>query len=288
MLEIKLRRSRIKSNRSRIGTFFIFMLLAAFGSFMVLPLVFAIVNAFKPINELFLFPPRFFVEHPTLGNFSMLFKLAGNLWVPFSRYIFNSLFICIVTTGGSVIICSLAAYPLAKYNLSFKWLFPIVVMTLLFNATVLDIPNFIIISKLNILNTYWAYILPNLAVPLGLFLMKQFMTQIPDSLIEAARIDGASQYAIFWKIVMPAVKPAWLTLVIFSFQAIWNQQGIGVIFDEELKTMPAAISQIVSGGIARTGAAMAGSLFLMTPPIVIFLLTQKSVIETMVHSGIKE
>ncbi|BBH18659.1 ABC transporter permease [Paenibacillus baekrokdamisoli] len=267
---------------------FIFLFLAAFGAFMALPLVYAVVNAFKPLNEIFLFPPRFFVQHPTLGNFFMLFKLTANLWVPFSRYIFNSLFICVITTAGSVIICSLAAYPLAKYNLSFKWLFSIVVMTLLFNGTVLDIPNFIIISKLNIMNTYWAYVLPNLAVPLGVFLMKQFMTQIPDSLIEAARIDGASQYTIFWRIVMPSVKPAWLTLVIFSFQAIWNQQGIGVIFDEELKTMPAAINQIVQGGIARTGAAMAGSLFLMTPPIVIFLLTQKSVIETMVHSGIKE
>ncbi|MFD0712618.1 carbohydrate ABC transporter permease [Paenibacillus sp. GCM10027626] len=288
MLGIKRSKTGIKTNRSRTGNMLIFLLLAAFGAFMALPLVYAIVNAFKPLNEIFLFPPRFFVQHPTWGNFAMLFKLTANLWVPFSRYIFNSLFICVVTTAGSVIICSLAAYPLAKYNLSYRWLFPLVVMTLLFNGTVLDIPNFIIISKLDILNTYWAYILPNLAVPLGLFLMKQFMTQIPDSLIEAARIDGASQFAIFWKIVMPSVKPAWLTLVIFSFQAIWNQQGIGVIFDEELKTMPAAINQIVQGGIARTGAAMAGSLFLMTPPIIIFLLTQKSVIETMVHSGIKE
>ncbi|MBB3069373.1 ABC-type glycerol-3-phosphate transport system permease component [Paenibacillus baekrokdamisoli] len=284
----RIKQTGVKTNRSRTGNMFIFLFLAAFGAFMALPLVYAVVNAFKPLNEIFLFPPRFFVQHPTLGNFFMLFKLTANLWVPFSRYIFNSLFICVITTAGSVIICSLAAYPLAKYNLSFKWLFSIVVMTLLFNGTVLDIPNFIIISKLNIMNTYWAYVLPNLAVPLGVFLMKQFMTQIPDSLIEAARIDGASQYTIFWRIVMPSVKPAWLTLVIFSFQAIWNQQGIGVIFDEELKTMPAAINQIVQGGIARTGAAMAGSLFLMTPPIVIFLLTQKSVIETMVHSGIKE
>lgn len=281
-------KKRKRYNRSWVGNATIFIVLSLFGAFMALPLVYAVVSAFKPMDEIFLFPPRFFVRRPTLSNFTMLFKLVSNLWVPFSRYIFNSLFVSIVTTVAHVLLASAAAYPLAKFNLRLKWLFNIVVMSLMFNASVLGIPQYIIMSKLNIINTYFAYILPFVPSALGLFLMKQFMEQIPPSLIEAARIDGASQYRTFWSIVMPSVKPAWLTLSIFAFQAIWNQQGYGVIFEEELKMIPSAIEQIIYGGIARTGAAMSGSMFLMIPPILIFVIAQSSVIETMTHSGIKE
>lgn len=276
-------------NRSVWGNIVIAVFLGLAGLFMALPLLYAVANAFKPIDELFLFPPRFFVSRPTMDNFSMLFKLTSNLWVPFSRYLFNSVFICAVTTGGHVIISSMAAYPLAKFKLKMKWLFDLVVMALLFNGTVIAIPQYIIISKMGILNTYWAYILPALPAALGIFLMKQFMEQmIPTSLIESAHMDGANHFTTFWKIVMPIVKPAWLTLIIFTFQAIWGNQGFGVIFDEQLKIIPAAIQQVISGGIARTGAAMAGGLFLMLPPILVFIFTQSSVIETMAYSGIKD
>ena len=142
-------------------------------------------------------------------------------------------------------------------------------------------------SKMNIINTYWVYILPTLAMPLGLFLMKQFMEQIPTALIEAAEIEGAGHYKIFIRVVMPMVKPAWLTLIIFCFQTVWNSANDSQIFDEQLKVINSAISQVSAGGISRAGAAMAGSLFLMVPPILVFLFSQSSVVETMAHSGVK-
>jgi ABC-type glycerol-3-phosphate transport system permease component len=217
----------------------------------------------------------------------MLFKLASNLWVPFSRYIFNSLFIAVVATAGHVIISSLAAYPLAKYKLRLLWLFDIVVMALLFSATVLWIPQYVIMSQMKIINTYLVYILPALPAPIGLFLMKQFMEQIPFVLIESATIDGASQWKIFWKVVMPQVKPAWLTLMVFAFLSTWNQQAFGLVFNEELKTINDAISQIMAGGFSRLGVSMAGSIFVIIPPIIVFIVSQDKVIETMAYSGIK-
>jgi ABC-type glycerol-3-phosphate transport system permease component len=117
--------------------------------------------------------------------------------------------------------------------------------------------------------------------------MRQFMTTIPFQIIEAARIDGAGEYHIFWNIVMPSVKPGWITLIIFAFQGFWNATGINYIYDETLKGLPAVLSQIATAGIARAGAGSAVALFLMTPPIIIFVISQSSILETMAHSGIK-
>ena len=264
-------RRRKLSGRSMVGDIIILLFLAVMGVFMALPLVYAVVTAFKPVEELFLFPPTFWVKRPTLKNFTSLFKLASNLSVPFSRYIFNSLFICTVGTVGHMLIASMAAYPLAKYNLRVKWFFNVVVVALLFNGTVLWLPTYVVI-----------------AMPLGLFLMKQFMEQLPTSIIESASIDGASQMTILRKIIMPAVKPAWLTLLVFAFQNIWNQSSSGMIFDEELKTVIVAMNNISTGSFIRTGVSMAGSLFLMIPPILIFIFSQSGIMETMAYSGVKE
>lgn len=256
---------------------------------MALPLVFTINNAFKPLDELFIFPPRFFVVNPTLDNFHDLIMLMNNSWVPFSRYISNTLFITIVGTVGHIIFASAAAYPLAKYTFpGSKTLFTTVVLALMFSAHVTAIPNYMIMSTLGWIDTHAAIIVPALAFPLGLFLMKQFMEQLPDAILEAAKIDGASEYRIFWTIVMPNVKPAWLTLMILQFPALWGTDGGTFIYSENLKTLNYALSQIIQGGIARAGVGAAVGLILMIVPITLFIISQSSVIQTMASSGLKD
>ena len=278
--------TRNKLSRSRLGNLVVLVLLAAMGVFTAIPFLFSIVQAIKPVDELFVYPPRLTVSRPTLDNFAVLFNLTSSTWVPVSRYLFNSLLLTVCGTVGNVVVCSMAAYPLAKLKFhGRKLLFNLVVVSLLFTYEVTFIPNYVILSKLQMLDTFWALLLPAVATPMGLFLMKQFMEQIPDSVVESARVDGAGTLTLYWRIVMPQVKPAWLTLVIFSFQSLWNREGLEFIFSEELKMFPTILKQVASSGVARAGAAAA---ILMIPPIVVFLLSQSNVIETMASSGIKE
>lgn len=267
----------------------LFAFLAVFGAFMALPLIYAVNNAFKPLNELFLFPPRFFVNNPTMDNFYDLVALMGNSWVPLSRYIVNTLFITIVGTVGHILLSSAAAYPLAKYRFpGSRILFSIVVMSLMFSGHVTAIPNYMVMSWLGWINTHASIIVPSLAFPLGLFLMKQFMEQIPDALLEAAKIDGANEYRIYWTIVMPNVKPAWLTLMILQFPMLWGSDGGNFIYSENLKTLHYALGQITAGGIARAGVGAAVALILMVVPITLFIISQSNVLQTMATSGMKE
>ncbi|MCA0753495.1 carbohydrate ABC transporter permease [Paenibacillus sp. N4] len=278
-----------KLNRSFTVSFLLFALLALFGSFMALPLIYAVNNAFKPLDELFIFPPRFFVNNPTLDNFYDLVALMGNSWVPLSRYIANTLLITVVGTAGHILLASAAAYPLAKYRfLGSKTLFSIVVLSLMFSGHVTAIPNYMVMSWLGWINTHASIIVPSLAFPLGLFLMKQFMEQLPDALLEAAKIDGANEYRIYWSIVMPNVKPAWLTLMILQFPMLWGTDGGSFIYSENLKTLHYALGQITLGGIARAGVGAAVALILMIVPISLFIISQSSVIQTMATSGMKE
>ena len=281
--------TRNKLSRSRLGNLVVLVLLAAMGVFTAIPFLFSIVQSIKPVDELFVYPPRLTVSRPTLDNFAVLFNLTSSTWVPVSRYLFNSLLLTVCGTVGTVVVCSMAAYPLAKLKFhGRKLLFNLVVVSLLFTYEVTFIPNYVILSKLQMLDTFWALLLPAVATPMGLFLMKQFMEQIPDSVVESARVDGAGTLTLYWRIVMPQVKPAWLTLVIFSFQSLWNREGLEFIFSEELKMFPTILKQVASSGVARAGAAAAAAVILMIPPIVVFLLSQSNVIETMASSGIKE
>lgn len=281
---------RKTANRSPFGNFLVILLLALMCFCMVIPLYYAIVSSLKPFEELFVFPPKFYVVSPTLQNFRDLFIIFANSAVPFTRYIFNSLFVSVTATVLHILLSSMAAYPLAKNEFrGKKVLFSLIMLALLFTAQVTFLPQYIIIARLGWINTYLAVICPFLGSSLGLFLMKQFMEVIPLSLIEAARIDGAREMRIWLQIVMPNVKPAWLTLTIFTFQAAWNSTGSSFIFDEELKMLPVAIAQIVAGSsVARMGVAMASTVFLMLPPIVLFVASQSQVIQTMAHAGIKE
>lgn len=280
---------RRKPNRSKGGDIFIYVMLFLIALVMAFPLVFAISSALKPLDELFLFPPKLFAQNPTLDNFQDLFVTMGKSWVPFSRYIFNTVFITAVGTAGHLIIASMAAYVLAKYDFpGSKAFFNLVVTALMFNGYATAIPNYLVLNKLGWIDTYWAVIIPAFAAPIGLFLMKQFMEGLPMSLIEAAKIDGSSEMGIFLKVVMPNVKPAWLTMIIFSVQRLWNDKAATYIYAEEKKTLVYALQQIQLGGIARTGQAAAVTVIIMIVPILIFICSESRILETMASSGIKE
>ena len=284
---IKLKRR--KQNRSVGGDIGIYILLILFGIFFVLPLVYSISSAFKPLDEIYLYPPRFFVKNPTFNNFQDLLVVMSSSYVPFTRYVFNTVFITLLGTVGHLIIGSMAAYVLAKYEFpGSKKIFKIIQAAIMFNAYVLQIPTYIIMSKLGWIDTYLALMVPAFALPMGLFLMKQFMEQIPDALIEAAKIDGAKEGRIFLQIVMPNVKPAWLTVTIFSVQNLWNMKGQVYIYSEEYKMLPYALQQIMAGGVARAGVGSAATMVVMMVPILIFVLAESNILETMASSGIKD
>ena len=277
-------------NRSFGGNAFVYIILAAFGTFMVIPLLFAVSASLKPLDEFFVFPPRFFVRNPTGRNFLDLFLLLSNTRVPFSRYIFNTFFISVAGTAGNVILSSMSAYAISKLRFKGKAIFfNVVVVTLMFTSAVTSIPNFLIMKHLGFIDTYFALLLPAFATPLGLYLMKQFMDQMVHmTVLEAARIDGSGELRTFFRIVMPAVKPAWLTLVVFSFQGLWNSGTTVYIFREDLKTINYALSQILAGGIVRSGAAAAATVLTMSVPIILFVVTQSNIVETLATSGMKD
>lgn len=278
-----------KPNRSRVGDIALYLFLIFVALIMVFPLVFAINSAMKPLDELFMFPPKLFAQNPTFDNFQDLFVTMGKSWVTFSRYIFNTVFITAVGTLGHLIISSMAAFVLAKYDFpGGRGFFNIVVVALMFSGYVTMIPNYLIINAMGLIDSYWAIIIPAFAAPIGLFLMKQFMEGLPMSLIEAAKIDGANEWKVFSGIVMPNVKPAWLTLIIFSVQGLWNNRAATFIYSEEKKTLVYALQQIQSGGIARTGQAAAVTVIIMLVPIAIFVLSESQILETMASSGLKE
>lgn len=277
-------------SRSRAGDLAVFLILLVVGTCMALPFVYAISNSLKPMSELWIFPPRFFPSHPTADNFRDLFTLMEDSWIPMSRYIFNSLFITAAGTVGHIIAASLCAYPLAKFRFpGTRLLFSVVVTSLMFSTAVTAIPNYLIMSRLFLIDSYWALLLPAMGGSLGLFLMKNFMeTSIPDSLLESAEIDGANEWVKFIGIVMPLVKPAWLTLTIFSVQNLWGIGSTSMIYSEDLKTLPYALNQIQTAGIARAGVSAAVGVFMMILPLSVFIFTQSNIMETMSTSGIKE
>lgn len=277
--------------RSRFGNVVYFIFLFLMGAFSVLPLIYCICTSLKPLDELLVFPPRFFVYRPTFQNFTELPILLGRLQVPFTRYLYNSVFISIITTVGQILVASMAAYVLSKTKVKGRVVFFLIVQfSLLYNGTTLGIPQYLIFNKLHLIDTYWVYILPAIPSSMGVFLMKQYIdSSVPDTLLEAARIDGAKPIRIYWSVVMPIIKPAWMTLLLLAFQGIWSiTPSSGTIFREELKTLPYAMSSIASGGTARAGAAMASTVLLMIPPIIVYFISQSNVLQTMSSAGMKE
>ena len=278
-----------KVNRSLLGTIVITLILFVLGAFMALPMVYVFTSAFKPLEEIFIFPPKLFVMNPTLENFSQMAKIVSNMWVPFSRYMFNSIFVSIAGTFVYLILATMAAYPLAKHQFLGKKMFNSIITTaLMFTAAVTSLPKYVIMSFMGMIDSYSALILPTFAGTMGVFLCVQFLETLPNSLIEAGKVDGASEYGIFFRLVVPNIRPVIFTVLIFQFQTVWNQTAGDYIYSEELKTLPMVLGQIATAGISRAGVGSAAALILIIPPILIFVLSQSNVMETMAHSGLKE
>jgi ABC-type glycerol-3-phosphate transport system permease component len=273
----------------------LFLAMTFLGLIMVLPLVYLLNQSLKPLYELFIYPPRLFVRQPTLKNFVDLLNVASASFIPVSRYIFNSVIVSVAVVAGSIVIGGMCAYPLAKHKVKGNGaIFWIIIAALMFSPAVTLIPRYLVLMKLGILDTYWALILPSLASSLGVFLMKQFMEQIPDALLESARVDGASEMTIWWKLAMPICKPAWATVAIFSFQFIWNDVASPTTYlqNESLKTLPIFFTTLAAtsglgAGAARVGAGWAGAVINLAPLVIMFIVLQARVVETMAHSGIK-
>lgn len=271
-----------------------YAILIPLAIFMALPIVFIIFHAFKPIDELFAYPPRFFVEKPTLQNFADLFAQSNATGVPMSRYLFNSIVITLIVVFLTVLISTMAGYALSKKDFKMKkMIFEINTLALMFVPAAVAIPRYLLIENLGLINVFIVHILPLLAMPIGLFLVKQFIDQIPDELLEAARLDGASDFQIFIRIIVPLVKPAIATIAILSFQLVWNSVETSTLYvnDEGLKTfsfyMSTLASQVTGNNVAGQGMAAAASLIMFIPNLVIFIFLQSQVMNTMAHSGIK-
>ncbi len=268
------------------------LILAPIVFIMVLPIIFIVSHAFKPLDELYAYPPKFFASRLTLDNFRNLFELSTQTGIPLSRYLFNSIIVCII-----VIICSLLLSSMAAYAFSFlkfkgkKLLFAANQLAIMFVAVAVAVPRYIVLHSLGITNTYLAHIIPLLAMPVGIFLLKQFMDQVPRELVEAAKMDGATKWKIYWNIVLPLVKPALATVAILAFQMTWNNVESSQLFvtNETLKTLPYYFSTMSLGtsAIASQGIAAAANLIIFVPNIVVFIILQNKVMNTMAHSGIK-
>ena len=290
MKKLRTRKHAVVLNRSKGGDAGITFFLVILGIFMFFPMYFAVMQSFKPLDELLQFPPKFYVVSPTIKNYADLFRLMNTSWVPFSRYIFNTVLITVAGTFGNLIFGSLAAYVFSKMRFPGRQvMFQVIVYSLMFHSTVSGITSFIIMSKLKMVDTLWAVIIPSWGSTLGLYLMKQFMdSSVADAVLESARLDGAKEFTIFLKIAMPMVKPAWLTLIVYSFQSLWNSGSTILVYSEQLKTFNYAIGQILAGGIVRSGAASASGVVMMLVPVTVFVITQSNIIQTMSTSGMKD
>ena len=271
--------------------FFIF--LVPFSTLMLLPIFFIVNHAFKPQSELFAYPPRFFVRRPTIDNFIELSRVVSASGVPFSRYLVNSLFVTIVGVTLAIFITAFSAYALSKLKFKGKkFLFELNTLALMFVPIAVQIPRYLIIAQSGLIDTYMAHILPVIVMPVAMFLIKQFIDQTPNELIESAKIDGASEMEIFLKIIMPIIAPAVATVGILAFQAIWNDVSTSVLYinDESKRTLAfymMSLTSLQGNTVAGQGMAAAASLIMFIPNLVLFIFLQSKVMNTMAHSGIK-
>lgn len=266
------------------AVFFLLVLGAAF----FLPTYYTVISAFKPLNELFIFPPRFWVGKPTMENFSGILSAMSQSPVSLWRYIFNTVFVSVTVTAVYVLIASMAGYAMAKLQLLGKgMLYTVIVFAIMFRGEVTELPQYILMARLHMLDTYFALILPLLSTSFGVFLMMQFTETVPIDILEAARIDGAGEKRIFFSIVFPAIKPAIMTISILTFISAWNAVGSKVTYSEEMKQLSTLLQQLNTGGISRTGVCGALSVLMLLPPVILYFVCQNSILDAMAHSGIK-
>lgn len=288
--KLRTRNHKVVLSRSAGGDAAIAIFLIVFGIFMFIPMYYVVIQSLKPMDELFNYPPRFIVVNPTFQNFADMFKAMSNSWVPFSRYIFNTVFYSVFGTFGNLVCGSLAAYAVSKLHFPGKKILnQLVQLALMFHATVATIVNYMTMSTLHWIDTPLAIIIPAWGSTLGMFLMRQFMESgIHDTVLESARLDGSSEWRTYWTIAMPMVKPAWLTLIVYCFKDLWAMGSSTYIMSEQWKTFNYAVQQIVSGGVARAGVGCAATVVMMIVPIAVFVFSQSNIVETMSTSGMKD
>ena len=277
-----------KFDRSQIKFYLYLLPLAVL---MGAPIIYIICHAFKPMDELFAFPPKFFVTNPSGINFTNLFQQAAGSTVPFSRYVFNSLIVTGAVLLLSILISTMAAFALSKMNfLGKNAMMEVNNLALMFVATAVVIPRYLTISSTGILDTWLAHILPLIAMPVCLFLIKQFMDQVPNSLLEAAQLEGANAFTIYLKIILPMVKPAIATGCILTFQQVWNNTETSNLFvsTESLRTLAFYMNTLSGvGSVQGQGIAAAAALIMFVPNLLLFIVSQSAVMNTMAHSGLK-
>jgi multiple sugar transport system permease protein len=228
-----------------------------------------------------------------LDNFTELFRVISSSGIPFSRYLVNSILVTVVGVGLAILFTSLSAYALSKLKFKGKKvLFEINTLALMFVPIAVQIPRFLIVAKTGLVDTYWAHILPAIVMPVAMFLVKQFIDQTPDELIESAKIDGASEMQVFFHIILPIVAPAIATVGILAFQSIWNDTGTSSLYinDESKRTLAFYLSTLVGSRgntVAGQGISAAAGLIMFVPNLVLFVILQSKVMNTMAHSGLK-
>jgi len=287
-----MRRTRFNPDRFHANQIPMYLILVPLALFMSLPILFIVNHAFKPIEELFAFPPRFLVSNPSLDNFSRLIRQASQGGISISRYIFNSLIVTLAVVLLSVVISAMAAFALSKLRFRGKrTLMEINNLAMMFVPVAVMIPRYLLIDKLGMINTYAAHIFPLIAMPVGMFLVKQFTDQVPDSLIEAAVVDGANYFTIFRRIIMPLVRPAIATVAILAFQQVWNNTETSIMYinRENMRTLTFYMNTLASNtnAVAGQGIAAAASLVMFLPNLILFICMQSKVMNTMAYSGIK-
>ncbi len=283
---------KINPKHFHISQLKFYIILLPFAVFMVLPIIYIFTTAFKPADELFKFPPSFFVKNPTWDNYKALFELMAGSSVPASRYLFNSVIVTVLTVIISIFLAVSAGYVLSKKNFKGRnVLFEINTLALMFVPIAVSIPRFIIIVNLGLVDRFIANILPIIAMPIGVFLLKQFVDQIPDPLIEAAKMDGAGEWTILFKVIIPMVRPALATVAILSFQSAWGNVEASTLYlnNESLKTFAYYITTFSSSSSSTVtqGITAASALIMFLPNLIIFICMQSKVMDTMAHSGIK-
>ena len=289
----RLQQSGINPTRFERGQVKFYLYLIPIAVIMALPILMIVLNAFKPLDELNAYPPRFFVRMPTWENFRRLFSATQGSTVPISRYLFNSIVVTLIVVVCTVVICVAAGYVLSKKRFKYKkFLFSLNTLALMFVPVAVAIPRYLVIVFTGMYDSFWAQIIPLLAMPVGLFLLKQFIDQIPDALIEAAVIDGADDFTILRRIIIPIIMPAVATVAMMAFQAAWNSTEASAMFveNETLKTFAYYMSTLTGATgntISGQGISAAASLILFLPNLILFIILQSRVMNTMAHSGLK-
>lgn len=287
----KFQGSRINPRFFSFGQVKFYLILIPLAAFMILPVIMILNRAFMPLGELFAFPPHIWVHNPTLSNFKSLFALSSTTGVPLLRYLLNSIIVTVMTMALNLVITILGAYTFSKKNFKAKAaLFEINQLALMFVPTAVAISRYMVIEQLNMTDTWLAHVLPLAAMPVGLFLVKQFTDQIPDALIEAAVMDGAKEMTIISKIIVPLIRPALATSIVLTFQQVWMavEASNNYVNNDSMRTLAYYLNSLSTNNtVAAAGMSAAASVILFVPNLIIFICMQSQVMNTMSHSGIK-